>query len=401
MTRTRLAEFDERAARLKSEHEALLGRRNLHASSDGPLGNGIYERWRDPVLTRDHVPLAWRYDFDPRRNPFLMERIGVNATFNAGALYWQGRYLLAVRVEGNDRKSFFAMAESPSGVDEFRFWPRPLTLPETAEPDINVYDMRLTAHEDGHVYGLFCTERKDPSRPQDPTAAVARCGIARTTDLVHWERLPDLVTPSDQQRNVVLHPEFVDGCYALYTRPQDGFIEAGGAGGICWGLTASMEAAQILGESLVDPRVYHTISEAKNGQGPPPLRTAGGWLHLAHGVRHTAAGLRYVLYLFLTDLAEPWRVIRKPAGHLIAPHGAERVGDVSNVVFSNGWIRNDRDEVFIYYASSDTRLHVATSSVERLLDYCLNTPEDGLRSALAVESIVRLISANESLDRGR
>jgi 4-O-beta-D-mannosyl-D-glucose phosphorylase len=401
MTGRGSAEFDERLARLRSEHAALLDRGNRPASSDGPIGNGIYERWRHPVLTRDHVPLEWRYDFDPHRNPFLMERIGVNATFNAGALFWQGRHLLAVRVEGNDRKSFFALAESPSGVDRFRFWPRPVTLPGTAEPDTNVYDMRLTAHADGHIYGLFCSERKDPSQPRDPSAALARCGIARTTDLVHWERLPDLVSAAPQQRNVVLHPEFVDGRYALYTRPQDGFVEAGGAGGICWALTGSMEAAEISTEVPVDPRTYHTISEAKNGQGPPPLRTARGWLHLAHGVRHTAAGLRYVLYLFLSDLEEPWRITRKPAGHLIAPRGAERVGDVSNVVFCNGWTRNDDDEVFIYYASSDTRLHVATSSVERLLDYCLNTPEDGLCSALAVESVDRLISANESLDPER
>jgi 4-O-beta-D-mannosyl-D-glucose phosphorylase len=280
-------------------------------------------------------------------------------------------------------------------VDNFVFWPRPVSLPETGEPDTNVYDMRLTRHADGYVYGLFCTERKDPARPGDPTAAVARCGIARSHDLVHWARLPDLVTPSGQQRNVVLHPEFVDGQYALYTRPQDGFIEAGRAGGICWGLAATMEAAEIRQETLLEPRVYHTISEAKNGLGPPPLRTDRGWLHLAHGVRHTAAGLRYVLYLFMTALEQPWKVIRKPAGQLLAPRGAERVGDVSNVVFSNGWARNDRDEVYIYYASSDTRMHVASSTVGRLVDYCLNTPGDGLRSALSVESVNRLISANE------
>lgn len=394
------AGFNERLLRLRREHEALLSRGNAPASAEGSAGNGIYERWKYPVLTRDHAPLEWRYDLDPGRNPFLMERIGINGTFNAGALLWQGRYLLVVRVEGKDRKSFFAIAESPSGVDNFRFWQRPLSLPETADPDTNVYDMRLTRHEDGHIYGLFCSERKDPSRPGDPTAAVACCGIARTDDLLHWERLPDLVTASDQQRNVVLHPEFVGGRYALYTRPQDGFIEVGGAGGICWGLTDSMEAADISREKLVDPRLYHTISEAKNGQGPPPLKTPRGWLHLAHGVRHTAAGLRYVLYLFLTDLQQPWKVTHKPGGYLIAPLGPERTGDVSNVVFSNGWIRDDRGEVFIYYASSDTRMHVATSSVERLLDYCLNTPADGLRSAASVASINHLIDANELLDGG-
>lgn len=401
MTDKRQTEFESRHSRLRREQEALLSRRNLPASLDGDAGNGIYERWKYPVVTRDHVPLEWRFDLNPRRNPFLMERIGVNSTFNAGALFWQGRYLLVLRVEGNDRKSFFAIAESESGVDNFRFRPRPLSLPETEDPDSNVYDMRLTRHADGRIYGLFCTERKDPSRPRDTSAAVASCGIARTDDLVQWERLPDLVTTSGQQRNVVLHPEFVDGKYALYTRPQDGFIEVGGAGGICWGITSSMEAAEVSLETLVDPRVYHTISEAKNGQGPPPLKTEFGWLHLGHGVRHTAAGLRYVLYLFMTDLEQPWKVIRKPAGHLIAPRGGERVGDVSNVVFSNGWIRNDRDEVFIYYASSDTRTHVATSTVERLVDYCLNSPADGLRSVTSVEAVNRLISANESLDPER
>jgi 4-O-beta-D-mannosyl-D-glucose phosphorylase len=400
------AGFATRLARLQREHEELLGRRNVPASADGPAGNGIFERWRDPVLTRDHVPLEWRYDFHPQRNPFLMERIGVNSTFNAGAMLWRGRYLLVVRVEGNDRKSFFAIAESDSGVEGFRFRPRPVTLPRAGEdttnpqtnPETNVYDMRLTAHEDGHLYGLFCSERHDPAQPQDPEAAVAACGIVRTTDLVHWERLPNLVTTAGQQRNVVLHPEFVDGRYALYTRPQDGFVEVGGAGGICWGLTASMEAANVAQETLIDPRAYHTISEAKNGQGPPPIRTGRGWLHLAHGVRRTAAGLRYVLYLFLTDLQRPWEVICKPGGHLLAPRGGERVGDVSNVVFSNGWIRNERDEVFIYYASADTRLHVATSTVERLLDYCVNTPRDGLTSAASMGSVERLIRANESLD---
>jgi 4-O-beta-D-mannosyl-D-glucose phosphorylase len=397
--RTASHAFDQRLARLRGEHEALLAQPNEPVET---AGNGIFERWKRPVVTRDHVPLHWRYDFDRGRNPHLLERIGVNGCFNAGALLWQGRYLLVLRVEGNDRKSYFAIAESDRGVDGFRFRPRPLRLPETGDPDTNVYDMRLTAHEDGWIYGLFCAERHDRSRPDDPTAAVAACGIARSADLERWERLPDLVTRSPQQRNVVLHPEFVDGRYAFYTRPQAGFVGvggSGGAGGICWGLADSMERAEIAGESVIDPPTYHTVNEAKNGQGPPPLKTEHGWLHLAHGVRNTAAGLRYVLYLFLTELERPWRIVRKPAGHLLAPRGAERVGDVSNVVFSNGWIRNERDEVFIYYASSDTRMHVATSDVDRLLDYCLNTPQDGLRSAASVDAVERLIAANQAAER--
>ena len=397
MTHPAPLDFAERLARLRREHEALLGRPNTPVDT---AGNGIYQRWMHPVVTRDHVPLDWRYDFDRARNPFLLERIGVNGCFNAGALLWQGRYLLVLRVEGNDRKSYFAIAESDTGVDGFRFRPRPLRLPETADPATNVYDMRLTAHADGWIYGLFCVERHDRNQPDHPTAAIAACGIARTIDLERWERLPDLVTRSPQQRNVVLHPEFVDGRYGFYTRPQEGFIGvgSGAAGGICWGLADSMDGAAIDEETVIDPRVFHTVNEAKNGQGPPPLKTEHGWLHLAHGVRHTAAGLRYVLYLFLTDLERPWQIVRKPAGHLLAPRGAERVGDVSNVVFSNGWIRNERNEVFIYYASSDTRLHVATSSVEHLLDYCLNTPEDGLRSAASAAAVDRLIAANAAAD---
>jgi len=383
--------FGERLASLGQEHELLLSQAN---TIELP-GNGIYERWTRPVITRDHIPLDWRYDLNPSTNPHLMERIGVNATFNSGAILWKGHYVLVVRVEGNDRKSFFAVAESESGVDQFKFWPRPVSLPQTTDPDTNVYDMRLTQHEDGSIYGLFCTERKDPSKPDDTTAALARCGIARTSDLVHWERLPDLVTKSAQQRNVVLHPEFIDGKYGLYTRPQDGFIDVGSAGGICWGLTTRMENAEISEETLVDPKRYHTITESKNGQGPPPLKTDRGWLHLAHGVRNTAAGLRYVLYLFMTDLDKPWIVTHRPAGHLIAPLASERVGDVSNVVFSGGWIRNDRDEVFIYYASSDTRMHVATSSIARLVDYCVNTPADGLRTASSVDAVNQLITSNQ------
>ncbi|MCW8126417.1 glycosidase [Microbulbifer halophilus] len=384
----------DRVRDLIAQQEQLLGKENR--PSDG--GNGIYRRWQDPVITRDHVPVDWRYDLHESSNPHLMERQGINATFNAGAIELDDKYLLAVRVEGVDRKSFFAIAESDSGVDGFRFWRRPVEMPETDDPDINVYDMRLTRHQDGWVYGLFCTERKDRSRPDDASAAIAQCGIARTRDLQRWERLPDLVTHSGQQRNVVLHPEFVDGKYALYTRPQDGFISVGSGGGIGWGLTDSMERAEVLDETLVDSKEYHTIRETKNGQGPAPIKTDKGWLHLAHGVRNTAAGLRYVLYLFMTDLNAPWKVIHRPAGHLIAPQGDERVGDVSNVVFCNGWIE-DEGRVFIYYASSDTRLHVATSSVGQLVDYCMHTPEDGLRSAASVDARIGLIERNAAVLR--
>lgn len=372
-----------------AQQEALLARANAPAG-----GNGVFTRWRHPIITRDHTPLFWRYDLNPARNPRSLERQGINATFNAGALLWQGQYTLVVRVEGNDRKSFFAVAQSPNGVDNFRFWDYPIELPQTEEPDVNVYDMRLTQHEDGYIYGLFCTERKDLARPEDSSAATAQCGIVRTRDFIHWERLPDLVTYSGQQRNVVLHPEFIGGQYGLYTRPQDGFISVGAGGGIGWGLTASMEQAEVKQEMILDPKYYHTVQEVKNGQGPPPIKTPAGWLHLAHGVRNTAAGLRYVLYLFLTDLNEPWKLLHKPAGHFLAPLGAERVGDVSNVVFSNGWIHNAAGEVFIYYAASDTRLHVATSSIDQLLDYVHNTPPDGLCSAASVATRKALIARN-------
>lgn len=386
-------DFQKRLAELAALHEVLVSQKNQPQLP----GNGIYTRWQNPVVTPAHTPLFWRYDLNPATNPFLMERLGVNATFNSGAIFWQNKYLLVVRVEGNDRKSFLAFAESPNGVDNFRFWDYPVRLPETVEPDTNVYDMRLTAHADGWIYGLFCTERKDMSRPHDTSAAVANCGIARTKDLVKWERLSDLISHAGQQRNVVLHPEWVDGKYALYTRPQDGFIEVGSGGGIGWGLTESMERAEIQQETIVDGKIYHTIKELKNGQGPPPIKTAEGWLHLAHGVRNTAAGLRYVLYLFMTDLQKPWLVTHAPGGHFIAPEGNERVGDVSNVTFSNGWIRNEHDEVFIYYGSSDTRMHVATTTVAQLLDYVKNTPPDGLRSAASVEQRYALIEQNLKL----
>ena len=386
-------DFQTRLSELQARHRKLIEPANRPAEHD----NGIYRRWENPILTAEHAPLYWRYDLDPRSNPFLMERLGVNATFNSGALYRDGKYLLMVRVEGVDRKSFFAVAESSTGVDRFSFWDYPVALPQTDEPDTNVYDMRLTAHEDGWIYGLFCTERKDKSQPNDTSAAVAQCGIARTRDLESWERLPDLVTHSGQQRNVVLHPEFVDGKYALYTRPQDGFISVGSGGGIGWGLTSDMTHAEVDDEIVIDGKLYHTIKEVKNGQGPAPLKTSRGWLHLAHGVRNTAAGLRYVLYMFMTDLERPWLVTHAPGGHFIAPQGEERVGDVSNVVFSNGWAVNEKGEVFIYYASSDTRMHVATSSIERLIDYVTNTPPDPLTSAACVKQRSEMIAKNLSL----
>ncbi len=390
--------FTARLNALQTAHDALL------AQPNAPIlpGNGIFQRYQFPVLTAAHTPLFWRYDLDPHTNPFLMERQGINAVFNAGAMKWKGKYLLMARVEGYDRKSFFAVAESPNGINGFRFWDRPVVMPETEEPDVNVYDMRLIAHEDGWIYGVFCTERKDPNAPPgDWSSAVAQAGLARTKDLVHWERLPDLKTPSAQQRNVVLHPEFVDGRYAFYTRPQDGFIDTGSGSGIGWGLADDMENAVITEEHIVDVRAYHTIKETKNGQGPPPIKTPEGWLHLAHGVRNTAAGLRYVLYLFMTDLAQPWRVTYAPGGYFLAPEGEERVGDVSNVAFSNGWIADDKPKgtVFIYYGASDTRVHVATSSIERLLDYVKHTPPDGLRSAASVAQRIVLIDQNLH-DRG-
>jgi len=387
--------FQHKLSHLQSESENLITLKNQPSKKY----NGIFQRWENPIITRDHIPLNWRYDLNEQTNPMLLERIGVNATLNSGAMMFEGKYVIVVRVEGNDRKSFFAVAESDNGIDNFRFWSNPITLPETENPDTNVYDMRLTSHEDGFIYGLFCTERKDKTMMENTSAAEAQCGIARTKDLVNWERLPDLITYSGQQRNVVLHSEFVDGKYALFTRPQDGFISVGGGGGIGWGLSESMENAEIKSEVIVDTKLYHTINEVKNGQGPAPLKTDDGWLHLAHGVRNTAAGLRYVLYAFMTDLNEPWKVIHKPAGHLIAPEGNERVGDVSNVVFSNGWVVNDNGEVNIYYASSDTRMHVATSSIEQLVDYCKNTPEDGLRSAASVQAINDLIAKNTAFTK--
>ncbi|MDR1369975.1 MAG: glycosidase, partial [Dysgonamonadaceae bacterium] len=387
-----MTSYSEKIKALLDKQEDLLSRVNVPEGKN----NGIYVRYKDPVLTSEHIPLSWRYDFDPETNPFLMERIGPNATMNSGAIKWNGKYILAVRVEGLDRKSFFAIAESPDGIDNFRFWEYPVVMPETDNPDTNVYDMRLTAHEDGWVYGIFCAERKDPDAPAgDLSSAVAAAGIARTRDLISWERLPDLKSVS-QQRNVVLHPEFVNGKYALYTRPQDGFIHAGNGEGIGWALVDDICNAEIKEEKIIDRRYYHTIKEVKNGEGPHPIRTDKGWLHLAHGVRTCAAGLRYVLYLYMTSLEDPSELIAEPGGYFMAPVGEERIGDVSNVLFSNGWIVDDDGKVFIYYASSDTRMHVAVSSVDRLVDYCMNTPKDGLRSATSVQEIISLIDKNKS-----
>jgi 4-O-beta-D-mannosyl-D-glucose phosphorylase len=386
-------EFYERLTGLEKEYELLLNQPNQKAET----GNGIVDRYKHPVLTAQHTPLFWRYDLNAATNPFLMERFGINAVLNAGAIKWNDKYLLLARVEASDRKSFFAVAESPNGIDNFRFWDYPVLMPETDNPDVNIYDMRVVLHEDGWIYGLFCTERRDPNAPQaDQTAAIAQCGIARTKDMVQWERLNDLVTPSPQQRNVVLHPEFVNGKYAFYTRPQDSFINAGRGGGIGFGLSDSIESASIDKETVIDPKVYHTVYEAKNGLGPAPLKTKHGWLHLAHGVRNTAAGLRYVLYMFMTDLHDVTKITHKPGGYVLAPVDDERVGDVSNVLFSNGWIQEDDGTVYIYYASSDTRMHVATSSVDQLLDYVMNTPEDKFSSAETVKALNRIIENNQS-----
>jgi 4-O-beta-D-mannosyl-D-glucose phosphorylase len=388
-------EFKSRLNTLNEEHSKLVSRKNEKIEP----GNGIFYRYKYPVLTGDHAPVFWRFDLDPESNPHLMERFGIHAAFNAGAMKFDGKYILATRVEGNDRKSFFAIAESPNGIDNFRFWDYPVTMPETEIPDTNVYDMRLTRHEDGWIYGVFCSERKDPAAPAgDLSSAVAAAGIARTHDLKAWERLPDLKTRS-QQRNVVLHPEFVNGKYALYTRPQDGFIDAGSGGGIGWALIDDITRAEIKEEKIINFRYYHTIKEQKNGEGPHPVKTPSGWLHLAHGVRGCAAGLRYVLYLYMTDLKDPSKLIAEPAGFFMAPDGEERVGDVSNVLFTNGWIVDDDGTAYIYYASSDTRMHVAVSTIDKLVDYCLNTPPDGLRSAASVETLKKLIDSNLKLKK--
>lgn len=385
--------MSDRKIMLIKNHNELLTRTNEKEI----CGNGIFERYKYPVLTNEHTPLEWRYDLNLATNPYMMERIGINAVMNAGAIKWHGKYLLMARVEGNDRKSFFAIAESPNGTDNFRFWEYPIRLPDIDPSETNVYDMRLTAHEDGWIYGIFCSESLSPdAAPGDLSSAVAKAGIVRTKDLINWERLPNLIS-DHQQRNVVLHPEFVNGKYALYTRPQDNFIEAGNGGGIGWALIDDMANAVVKEEKIINHRHYHTIKEVKNGEGPHPIKTPAGWLHLAHGVRGCAAGLRYVLYLYMTSLEDPTKVIAEPGGFLLAPVGEERVGDVSNVLFSNGWIADEDGKVFIYYASSDTRMHVATSTVKRLVDYCMNTPADGLRSDSSVAAIIKLVNRNKNI----
>ena len=383
--------YQEKVQALRQRHEALLQRKNQTVEG----GNGIYEKYVYPILTAEHTPLEWRYDFNEKDNPFLMQRIMMNAVLNAGAIKLDGRYLLVCRVEGADRKSFFAVAESPNGIDQWRFWEEPVTMPDTESPATNIYDMRVTQHEDGWIYGVFCAERHDDSQPGDLSAATATAGIARTKDMKIWYRLPDLKTKS-QQRNVVLHPEFVDGKYAFYTRPQDGFIDTGSGGGIGWALVDDITHAEVKEETIIYERKYHTITEVKNGEGPHPLKTEKGWLHLAHGVRGTADGLRYVLYMYMTSLEDPTKVIAKPGGYFLVPEGNEYLGDVMNVAFANGWIKDDDGRVLIYYASADTRMHVAVSSVERLADYCMNTPEDGLYTAASVETIKKLIAKNKN-----
>ncbi|MEG6569047.1 glycoside hydrolase family 130 protein [Thermoanaerobacterium thermosaccharolyticum] len=377
------------------KYEDLINRKNEKTEDY----NGIFDRYKYPVLTREHTPLFWRYDLDERTNPYFMERLGINAVFNPGAIELDGKFYLVARVEGYDRKSFFAVAESDSGIDGFKFWDYPVEFDDLYPEETNVYDMRLTKHEDGWIYGVFCSESKDPNAPPgDLSSAIASAGIVRTKDLKKWERLPNLKTKSPQQRNVVLHPEFVNGKYAFYTRPQDDFIEAGSGSGICFGLCDDIENPVIDEEKLVSPRVYHTITEVKNGAGCVPIKTEKGWIHIAHGVRNTAAGLRYVIYLFVTDLNDPSKVIAAPGGYLIAPRGEERVGDVSNVVFTNGAIARDNGDVYIYYASSDTRIHVATTTVEKLLDYAFNTPPDALRSLDCVKQRKELIKKNLELN---
>lgn len=384
-------DYKDKVRILRQHHEELLARENKPVEG---FGNGIYEKYQFPILTAEHTPLEWRYDFSETDNPYLMQRIMMNAVLNAGAIKLNGHYLLVCRVEGADRKSFFAVAESPNGIDNWRFWDEPITMPEDIVPATNVYDMRLTQHEDGWIYGVFCAERHDDSQPGNLSAATATAAIARTKDLKDWERLPDLKSRS-QQRNVVLHPEFVNGLYALYTRPQDGFIDTGSGGGIGWALVDDITHAEVKEEIIINARHYHTIQEVKNGEGPAPIKTSKGWLHLAHGVRGTADGLRYVLYMYMTALDDPTHVIAQPGGWFLVPEGQEYVGDVMNVAFSNGWILDDDGRVLIYYATADTRLHVAVSSLDRLIDYCMNTPKDGLTTAASVETIKRLIAKNK------
>ena len=383
--------FQNRLKHLIKTHKELLLKKNVEKISV----NGVYNRFEDPVLTPQHTPLEWRFDLDPVSNPFLLERFGINAVFNSGAIKFKNKYILAARVEGKDRKSFFAIAESENGIDNFTFWEYPVVMPPSNEPETNIYDMRLVLHEDGWIYGIFCAEHRDPKAPEgDQSSAIAQCGLVRTKDLVKWVRLPNLKTPSAQQRNVVLHPEFVNKKYAFYTRPQDSFIDAGAGGGIGFGVCDDITNAVITKEIVIDKKKYHTVYEAKNGLGPAPLKTKKGWLHLAHGVRNTANGLRYVLYMFMTDLKDITKVIHKPGGYFMAPEGIERVGDVSNVLFANGWIQNDDGTVLIYYASSDVKMHVALTCIEKLMDYVINTPEDGFTSETSVKTILHIVEKN-------
>ena len=386
--------FLKRKKELEQEYQTLIEKPN---SPKNEVSNGIFTRYSNPVVTAKHIPLDWRYDFNEKENPLLLERIGYNAAFNAGAIQFNNKYILCVRVEGNDRKSFFAIAESENGIDHFKFWEKPCVIPQIeGNPDTNAYDMRLVKHEDGWIYGIFCTERKDPNAPKsDTSSAIANAGIVRTKDLIHFERLPDLVSNSGQQRNVVLHPEFVNGKYAIYTRPQDGFIDVGNGGGIGLGFIDDMTNPVVQDEKIIFGKNYHTIYELKNGLGPAPIKTEKGWLHLAHGVRNTAAGLRYTLYMFMTDLEDISKVTHVPAGHFMAPEDQERIGDVSNVLFSNGWIADQDGKVYIYYASSDTRMHVAVSDIERLVDYVTQTPEDDFTTYASVQRIIKLIDKNK------
>ncbi len=386
--------FLKRKNELEEEYKSLVEKPNMPIKE---FNNGIFTRYQNPVLTNQHIPLEWKFDFNPESNPYFLERIGFNAAFNAGAIKYKGKYLLCARIEGNDRKSFFAIAESNNGIDHFKFWDKPCIIPQIeGNPDTNAYDMRLVQHEDGWIYGIFCTERKDPNTPAgDTSSAIANAGIVRTKDLINFERLPDLISNTGQQRNVVLHPEFINGKYALYTRPQDGFIDVGSGGGIGLGFVEDMTNPVVKDEKIIFGKVYHTIYELKNGLGPAPIKTSKGWLHLAHGVRNTAAGLRYTLYMFMTDLQDISKVIHTPAGHFMAPENQERIGDVSNVLFSNGWIADDNGKVYIYYASSDTRMHVAVSDVERLADYVMNSPEDQFSTAASVQTIINLIDHNK------
>ncbi|MFP4379295.1 MAG: glycosidase [Candidatus Sumerlaeia bacterium] len=387
-------EFNKALDNLRARQEALLSRKN---EIDPEWYNGLYDRYKYPVLTRAHVPIEWRFDLNYKSNPHLMERLGINAVLNSGAIEYEGKIYLMTRTEGYDRKSFFALAASDNGIDNFRYVGKPIVMPETERRDTNVYDMRLVKHEDGWIYGIFCTERPDPkAEPGNTQAAEAQCGVARTKDLVNWERLKDIRTESPQQRNVVLHPEFVDGKYAFYTRPQDDFIKSGSGGGIGYGLSESIEDAYIPNEEIIDEKLYHTIKEVKNGGGAVPIKTPEGWLHIVHAVRECAAGMRYVLYAFMSELDQPNKVIYRPGGYLLAPLGWERVGDVSNVVFTNGAVARENGDIFIYYGASDTRMHVATTTIEKMVDYCKNTPPDPLFTADCVQQRLDLIAKNES-----